>query len=346
MSERLALFTAGLLAGTNAKTAHGILRYGQREVVAVLDEAHAGRVASAVVPYARRDVPVVASVAEAAELGANALVVGVAPLGGALTPEWRSVLLEAAAAGMALEAGLHTELAADPALAGARLRDLRAAPEDLGVPAGPAQRPDVRVVHTVGSDCAIGKMTVTLELDAAARSRGVGSAFVPTGQTGIAIAGWGIAVDHVIADFIAGAAFRLIEEGARRAPLLFVEGQGSIIHPAYSGVTLGLLHGCLPDALVLCHRAGATVLDDYPETPIPPLAELAETYERAAGALRPAPVAAIALNTRGMSDDAAQAAIAEARAETGLPAGDPVRFGADELLDAVLEGHAAGRSPG
>jgi uncharacterized NAD-dependent epimerase/dehydratase family protein len=335
VSDRLALFTAGLLAETNAKTAHGILRYGEREVVAVVDDAHAGRRVPDVVPYARRDVPVVATVAEAAQRGANVLVIGVAPLGGALTPAWRGVLREAADAGMALEAGLHTELAAEPELAGAEVRDLRAAPPDLSVPAGPAQRPDVRVVHTVGSDCAIGKMSVTLELDAAARARGTRSAFVPTGQTGIAIAGWGIAVDHVISDFIAGAAFRLIEQGARRAPLLFVEGQGSIVHPAYSGVTLGLLHGCLADALILCHRAGATVLDDYPETPIPPLAELVETYERVAAAVRPAHVAAVAVNTRGMDDAGARAAIAAAAEETGLPADDPVRFGGERLLEAV-----------
>jgi uncharacterized NAD-dependent epimerase/dehydratase family protein len=336
MSDRLALFTAGLLADTHAKTAHGILRYGEREVVAVIDEAHAGRRANEVVPYARRAVPVVATVREAAERGANVLVVGVAPFGGALTPEWRAVLLEAAAAGMELEAGLHTELRADPELAHARVRDLRAAPADLSVPAGPARRPDVRVVHTVGSDCAIGKMSVTLELDAAARARGLESAFVATGQTGIAITGWGIAVDHVISDFISGAAFRLIEEGARRAPLLFVEGQGSLIHPAYSGVTLGLLHGCLPDALVLCHRAGAVALDDYEETPIPPLGDLIALYERMAAPVRPAGVRAIALNTRNLDEAAARAAIAAVRADTGLPADDPVRFGGDALLDAVV----------
>jgi uncharacterized NAD-dependent epimerase/dehydratase family protein len=335
VSDRLALFTAGLFADTHAKTAHGILRYGQREVVAVVDEAHAGRRVPDVVPYARRDVPVVGSVEEAAGLGANVLVVGVAPLGGALTPEWRTVLRAAADAGMALEAGLHTELADEPELAGAEIRDLRAAPAGLSVPAGPAKRPGVRVVHTVGSDCAIGKMSVTLELDAAARARGQRSAFVPTGQTGIAIAGWGIAVDHVISDFVAGAAFRLIEEGAQRAPLLFVEGQGSVIHPAYSGVTLGLLHGCLPDVLILCHRAGATVLDDYPETAIPPLAELVTTYERVAGAVHPTTVAAVAVNTRGLDDAGARAAIAAAAEETGLPADDPVRYGGERLLEAV-----------
>ena len=277
VADRLALFTGGQFAEPHAKTAHGILRYGEREVVAVVDAEEAGGVASDVVPYVRRAVPIVGSVAEAADLGANVLVIGVAPFGGALTDEWRAALLDAMLAGMHVEAGLHTVLADDPELseaaaaAGVELRDLRASPPGLSVPAGPAKRPDVHVVHTVGSDCAIGKMSVTLELDAAARERGLESAFVATGQTGIAITGWGIAVDHVISDFISGAAARLVEEGASRAPLLFVEGQGALQHPAYSGVTLGLLHGCLPDTLVLCHRAGTTVLDDYPETPILPL---------------------------------------------------------------------------
>jgi uncharacterized NAD-dependent epimerase/dehydratase family protein len=338
----LALFTDGLFDQPDAKTAHGILRYGEREVAAVVDARFAGRAAADVVPYARRRVPIVATVGEAAALGATTLVIGVAPMGGALTQAWRAVLLDAIAAGLDLEAGLHTVLADDPdlaraaAAAGVALRDLRAAPADLSVPAGPARRPDARVVHTVGSDCAIGKMSVTLELDQVARSRGLRSAFVATGQTGIAITGWGIAVDHVISDFVAGAAARLVQEGAARADLLFVEGQGAVGHPAYSGVTLGLLHGCLPDALILCHRAGATRLDDYPETPIPPLPELVARYEQAVAWLRPAPVAAIALNTRGLDDAAAREAIAAAAAETGLPADDPVRFGGEALLDAVI----------
>ena len=134
---------------------------------------------------------------------------------------------------------------------------------------------------TVGSDCAIGKMTVSLELDREARARGLRSVFVPTGQTGIAIAGWGIAVDAVVADFIAGAAERLVVEGHERGgELLQVEGQGSLVHPAYSGVTLGLIHGTAPHVFVLCHRAGATEVDDLPGHPIPPLAELVELHER------------------------------------------------------------------
>lgn len=340
MFDQLALFTGGQFADSHAKTAHGILRYGERDIVCVVDATSAGSTADQIVPYARRPVPIVRDVTEAAQLGANVLVIGVAPFGGALTDAWRAAILDAIQRGMSVEAGLHTvlsedaELAAAAAAAGVELRDLRAAPPGLSVP--PAERPEATVVHTVGSDCAIGKMSVTLELDAAARARGMKSAFVATGQTGIAIAGWGIAVDHVISDFVAGAASRLVHDGAERAPLLFVEGQGALGHPAYSGVTLGLLHGSRPDVLVLCHRAGAVDIDDYPGVPIRPLPELIATYEAATTWVdHPAKVKAIAVNTRGLDNAAARAELERVRAETGLPADDPVRFGGDALLDAL-----------
>jgi uncharacterized NAD-dependent epimerase/dehydratase family protein len=344
VSEKLAIFAEGLFAAHNGKTAHGVIRYGTRDVVAVIDSTQAGRSASEVVPFSLRPVPIVATLKEAIALGATALLVGVAPTGGKLDPGWRTVLLEAIAAGLSVEAGLHTQLSEDPELrraatrAGVALRDLRAAPADLTVPEGPYGRPDsVRVVHSVGSDTVIGKKVVTLELDRAARERGEPSVYVPTGQTGVAIAGWGIAVDHVISDYVAGAGERLVREGATRGDLLFVEGQGGLFHPAYSGVTLGLLHGSAPDLLVLVHKAGATALRNYPDLPIPPLPELIAAYERVAAPVRPARVAAVALNTADLSsNDEAQAAIAAAESETGLVADDVVRFGAERLLDAVL----------
>ena len=342
MSERIAILTAGQLAEVDAKTAHGIIRYGHREVVAVVDGRHAGARADDVVPYVGKAVHVVATVREARDLGAQALVVGVAPAGGKLDPAWRAALLEGAELGLDLESGMHGQLAQDAELAAAArrhdvaLRELRLAPADLNVPGPPESRPPVRVVHSVGSDCAIGKMSVTLELDREARSRGLSSAFVPTGQTGIAIAGWGIAVDHVVSDYIAGAADRLVRDGAARGELLWVEGQGSLLHPAYSGVTLGLLHGSRPDVLLLCHRAGAQCIDDYPETPIPALSELVALVEQATAWVSPAPVAAIALNTSGLDDEAARAEIQRAEAETGILCDDVVRFGAGRTLDAVL----------
>jgi D-glutamate N-acetyltransferase len=310
----------------------------------VIDSTCAGRTAVEVEPFCVKPVPIVASLEEALERGPDTLLIGAAPPGGKLDPAWRSVLLAAIEAGLSLEAGLHTQLNEEPELReaaehhGVELRDLRKAPLDLTVPKGPYSRPDsVTVVHSVGSDTVIGKKVVTLELDMAARERGLRSVYVPTGQTGVAIAGWGIAVDHVISDYVAGAGERLVLEGAERGDLLFVEGQGALFHPAYSGVTLGLLHGSAPDLLVLVHKPNATHNRNYPDLPIPPLNELIAAYENVAAPVRPARVAAIALNTSDLDEDAARASIADAERETGLPADDVVRFGAGRVLQAVLD---------
>jgi uncharacterized NAD-dependent epimerase/dehydratase family protein len=343
VSERLAIFAEGLFAKHNGKTAHGVIRYGTREVVAVIDSTCAGQTADQVVPFCLHPVPIVSTLGEALGRNPEALLVGVAPTGGKLDPAWRATLLAAIEAGLHVEAGLHTQLSEDPELrraatrAGVALRDLRAAPPDLTVPIGPNSRPaSVRVVHSVGSDTVIGKKVVTLELDRVARQRGLRSVYVPTGQTGVAIAGWGIAVDHVISDYVAGAGERLVREGAERCDILFVEGQGALFHPAYSGVTLGLLHGSAPDLLVLVHKAGATGIRNYPDLPIPPLAELVRAYEAVAARVRPTRVAAIALNTSELDEEEARAATAGAREETGLVADDVVRFGPERVLDAVL----------
>ena len=344
MSERLAIFAEGLFARHTGKTGHGVIRYGTREVVAVVDSTQAGRTADEVEPFCLRPVPIVATVREAIDRGATALLIGVAPTGGKLDPSWRPALLEAIAAGLSLEAGLHTQLADDRELAtaaerhGVELRDLRAAPSDLSVPKGPSSRPDgVRVVHSVGSDTVIGKKVVTLELDRAARERGMRSVYVPTGQTGVAIAGWGIAVDHVISDYVAGAGERLVLEGAERGDLLFVEGQGALFHPAYSGVTLGLLHGSAPDLLLLVHKPSSTGIRNYPELAIPPLPALIRAYESITAPVRRARVAAVALNTSDLGEEAARAAVVAAEESTGLVADDVVRFGAERVLDAVLQ---------
>lgn len=318
------------------KTARGVLRYRRNDVVAVLDSTRAGET--------MEGLPIVATVNDALCFNPDTALVGVATAGGRFPPEWRDLLRSCIAKGLHIENGLHQFLSRDEEMSelaqrhGVELRDLRRAPTDLSVPTGENLEVPARIVHTVGSDCAVGKKTVSLELDLEARRRGLRSQFVPTGQTGIVIAGWGIAVDAVIADFLAGAAERLVVEGHRRGgkDLLFVEGQGSLVHPMYSGVTLGLLHGCTPHALVLCHMAGATEIDDVPGHPIPPLRELIELYEHVSLPARRARVAAIALNTSHLDDGEALGAIAAVEEETGLPAGDPLRFGAGRLVDAVL----------
>jgi uncharacterized NAD-dependent epimerase/dehydratase family protein len=319
------------------KTMWGVLRYRREEVVAILDTTRAGA--------HTEGVPVVATVEDALTFRPDTALVGVATQGGRFPPAWIELLKRCIANRLDVENGLHVFLADDPDLRelaarhGSELRDLRRPPLDLSTATGANLAVPATIVLTVGSDCAVGKMTVSLELDLEARRRGMRSVFVPTGQTGIAIAGWGISVDAVVADFVAGAAERLVVEGHERGgELLWVEGQGSLVHPVYSGVTLGLYHGSAPHLLVLCHEAGRDTIEGAGggPHPIPPLRELVELHERLALPVRAARVAGIALNTRALDEATAGAAIAAVERETGLPATDPVRFGATPLVDAVL----------
>jgi uncharacterized NAD-dependent epimerase/dehydratase family protein len=317
------------------KTLRGVMRYRRESVVAILDTKRAGETDDGV--------PIIGSVDDALSLNPNTALVGVVTQGGHFPGDWQELLKSCVAKGLDLENGLHVRLREIPGLPelaakhGVELRDLREPPADLSTVTGENLAVDATIVLTVGSDCAIGKMTATCELDLEARKRGLRSVFVPTGQTGIAIAGWGIAVDAVVSDFLAGAAERLVVEGARHGDLLWVEGQGAILHPIYSGVALGLMHGSAPHLYVLCHEVGRTVVEGDPTaSPILSLRELVDLHERMSLKLRPAKVACIALNTSPVSEQEARAAIAEAEEETGLPADDPVRFGAGKLLDAVL----------
>jgi uncharacterized NAD-dependent epimerase/dehydratase family protein len=328
-----------------AKTATGVMRYAQSPTVAVIDATRAGTVAGDHVPGMTSDVPVVARLADTLQFEPTTLLVGVAPAGGKLPDAYRRAILEALENGLDVESGLHDFLGDDPdfdsaaRLAGREIHDLRRAPHGLNVPTGANLAVPTHTVLTVGSDCALGKMTVCLELDAEARRRGLRSVFVPTGQTGIAIAGWGIAVDEVISDYVAGAAERLVVEGHERGgdgAILWIEGQGSLNHPFYSGVTLGLLHGSAPHALVFVHEPGRETIDGDPRYRIPPLLELIDDQVRMARRVRPASVVAVALKTNRLDEESARAAIAEVERETALVADDPVRFGAGRLLDAVL----------
>jgi uncharacterized NAD-dependent epimerase/dehydratase family protein len=318
-----------------AKTARGVMRYRRDDVVAMLDSKRAGE--------SEDGVPIVGRVDEALAFEPNTALVGVVTQGGRFPGDWQELLKSCVSHGLDLENGLHVRLRDIPGLTelaakhGAELRDLREPPPDLSTATGENLEVDATIVLTVGSDCAIGKMTAICELDLESRRRGLKSVFVPTGQTGVAIAGWGISVDAVVSDFLAGAAERLVVEGGKRGDLLWVEGQGAILHPIYSGVTVGLMHGSAPHLYVLCHEVGRTIVEGDPtESPIPSLSELVDLHERMSLKLRPAKVAAIALNTSTVSEDEAREAIAAAEEETGLPADDPVRFGAERLLDAVL----------
>jgi uncharacterized NAD-dependent epimerase/dehydratase family protein len=274
------------------------------------------------------------------------VLIGIAPVGGRLPDEWRGWLAEALDAGCDLVSGLHTFLGEDPLLAsrakaaGRTITDIRRPPAALAVASGRARLVDAYVVLTVGTDCNVGKMTAQLQLVRELNARGLRTRFVATGQTGIMLEGWGIAVDAVVADFIAGAAEQITLEGAKGADVVLVEGQGSINHPGYSGVTLGLLHGSCPSGLILCHQVSRERIDDGREQwlAIPPLTEYVRLYEAIASAVHPARVIGISLNTYDLDDEAARAACAAAARETGLPATDPVRFDPAPLVDAVVQG--------
>ena len=332
---RVALLAHGLFP-ERAKTAIGVLRYGDHEVVAVLDRDLAGDRVTDHVPDVQ-DAPIVESIAGAPEI--DALIIGVAPIGGGFEASWRPDVRGAIERGCDVVAGLHYLLAEDEGFArlaaehGVDLRDVREPPADLSVASG--EGVDARVVLTVGTDCSSGKMTGAFELRDAARRRGLDAAVVPTGQTGIMIAGWGIAIDRVISDFAAGATEQLVHEAADN-DVLFVEGQGALAHPAYSGVTAAILHGAHPDSLVLCHVAGRETVGSYDDYALPDPATYARLYEEVAAPVSPATVDAGLLNTQSLEELTARKAV-DGYAETlGVPVTDPVRYDVDAVLDAVL----------
>jgi uncharacterized NAD-dependent epimerase/dehydratase family protein len=348
-ARRYAIFAPGDFATRAAKTAHGVIAYAAGATVAVIDPSRAGKTVREVVPYLASDAPIVGSVEDALALGPTSLLIGIAPAGGALPASARRSILEAITAGLEIVSGLHqflgddVEFARAAALGNVRLWDVRRPPVPRLFDGG-AYDVASRVVLTIGTDCAVGKMTASLELVRAARASGTNARFVATGQTGIMIAGGGTAVDGVISDFATGAVEELVTSNADAA-LQIVEGQGGINHPAFAPVTLGLLFGAAPDALVLVHRANATTIDTY-GTPLLQPARAIALYEDLLATVKPAKVAGVALNTSAIDDDAqALRAIADVRAQTGLPCDDVVRFGAEKLYGEMQHAFAEKKRP-
>jgi uncharacterized NAD-dependent epimerase/dehydratase family protein len=350
ISRRLVILTEGQWHVHNAKTATGVIRYGQDVVVALLDSTIAGRNVDEWLPG--HDIPAVATLDEALASPRgrpDALLIGIAPTGGRFPEAWRTTILAAIRAGLDILSGLHTFLGDDPEFgaaareAGVTIVDYRRPPERMETAVGRRHLPGKRVILTVGTDCAIGKMSVALELRRAATAAGRSAVFTPTGQTGMMIDGWGVAIDRVISDFVQGTCEWLLDDAESRGDWIIVEGQGSLDHPAYSSVTLGLIHGTTPHAMVLVHKPGLVDHDFDHLTgrtfPIQPLTPFIALHEGIAGLVAPSKVVAIALNTSLIpSDDDARVEIARTAAETGLPCDDPVRFGGDRLWTAIEAG--------
>lgn len=355
-APRFLAVAEGKFGVITAKTAVSAIRYFPERVVGVLDSTAQSRTVQEAIGFGGA-IPIVRTLEEGLALGPQALLIGIAPRGGRLPAEWRRWLEAALDRGLEIWSGLHTYLSDDPELAarararGVRLFDLRKPPDELPVSNGRARLVAPLVVLTVGSDCNSGKMTALIELDRGLQARGLRSRFVATGQTGILLSGWGIAVDAVAGDFIGGATESLVLEGAKDADIVLVEGQGSLLHPGYSGVTLGLLHGACPAAMILCHQASRRLVGEYHGAsawiPIPPLRDMIRMYEDAAALVVPSQVIGVALMTYDLGEKAARDAIRRAQDETGLPATDPVRFDRAPLIEAIAgaaQARAASRS--
>jgi len=281
------------------------------------------------------------TIGEAAAAGVGSLVIGVAPVGGTVPQQWWQVMEEAARAGLDIVCGLHLKLADNPAIvaaakkSGARLIDVRVPPARLPVGTG-IKRSGKRLL-TVASDCAIGKKYAALALDQAMREAGMKSTFRATGQTGIMIAGEGIPIDAVVADFISGAAEQLSPDNDDDHWDV-IEGQGSLFHPGYSGVSLGLLHGSQPDAFVVCHDATRTVVSGWEHYTLPPIGECIAQHEIMGRRTNPAiRCVGISVNTSGLPAGERAACLAKLSAETGLPCVDPLADGCGAIVDSITQ---------
>jgi uncharacterized NAD-dependent epimerase/dehydratase family protein len=345
-TPRYLILADGAFGPFTSKTAVGCIRFTPEQVVGVLDATNAGRTVEEVLGFGGA-IPVVASVAAGLSMQPNVLLIGIAPSGGKLPDAWRPILRAALEAKLHIWSGLHFFIGDDAEFAalarehGVNILDVRKPPADLPVSSGRVREVAATVILTVGSDCNIGKMTTQLAVRESLKARGVRVAFAGTGQTGIFIDGKGVAVDAVVADFIGGAAERLVLSSAQDADIVLVEGQGSLIHPGYSGVTYGLIHGALPHALVLCTQPSRTRIRNNDWVSIPSLSSLIAMHDVVTTPLRHAPTIAIAMNTFDLDDEAARDAIERGMAETRLPVTDPVRFDPAPIADAILAFHEA-----
>jgi uncharacterized NAD-dependent epimerase/dehydratase family protein len=336
--RRMVIITDGCNDAHTAKTAICLIRYRPEEVVAVLERQSAGKTTQEVFGVGG-SIPCIGALAEAQ--GANSLVVGIAPPGGKIPPHWRPMILEAIRRKMNVVSGLHDLLRDDPefrraaAEHGVELVDVRDNDEhDVASRVG--IRPSCLRIHTVANDCSCGKMVASVEVARGLSLAGVDAAFVATGQTGILVAGSGCPIDRVIADFVAGAAEKLVLANQHHDAIV-VEGQGSLFHPRYSCVTLGLLHGLMPDGLILCYEMGRRVIYGMEDVPLAPLERVLDFYEAAANIMHPCRVIGVAVNGQKFADDAVAAECEEVSRRLGLPACDVIRQGADKLVEAAIQ---------
>ena len=338
MPQKIVILSQGHTNPKDAKTAASVIRYRTDEVIAIYDTTQAGQTSEALLEVGG-NIPVIGALSEIPE--ADTLLIGIAPQGGKLPADWKTVILEALGRGMTIVSGLHDFLCNDPELVsaaqqgGAELIDLRKNNERDVATQREVNDSCLRI-HTVGHDCSIGKMVTTIEICRALERAGHDAKFIATGQTGMMIEGDGCPIDCVVGDFISGAAERLVLANQHR-DILMIEGQGSLFHPSYAAVTLGLLHGSMPDGLILCYEVGRTAIHRLEHVKLPSLSKIRETYETMASAMHPCRVIGVAMNSRTVSASEAEVERIRVRDELGLPVCDVLRHGPDDLVKAVLD---------
>jgi uncharacterized NAD-dependent epimerase/dehydratase family protein len=343
--RRIVILSEGYFGDLEAKTASGLIMYKPEEVVAVIDSTQAGKSVQEILGFGG-EIPIVKDLEASLKCGPSALLIGIAPRGGKLPAEWRNQVKQALENGLDVISGLHDMLSEDSELSmiallkKARIWDLRQSKSFNKVAIGDPNLIKAKVIVTVGTDCKVGKMITAIEMAKEAKNWGWNPFFAATGQTGMVIANSGVPIDSIIGDFMSGSLEEFLIEKSKTHDLLLVEGQGTLIHPGYSGVSLALIHGSLPDAMVLCHFPSRRKLKNY-DISIPPLPELINLHEQVAKPVKPCKVIGICLNTQELEEKEAKEEIQKIEAETGLPTTDPVRFGCKKLVRAldVLKRH-------
>ena len=344
--KRYAILVEGKFNPKESKTANALLRFAPASAVALIDSTQAGRSAQEVIGYGG-DIPVCGSFQESLNYSPNKLLIGIAPMSGRLPEEWRSIILDAMSEGLDIVSGLHTFIGDDPEFAaaagenGVRITDLRKPPVNLSVSEDLWRNRTSYVALTVGTDVAIGKMTTLLQVIDFLEKNALNTAFVATGQTGLLFTDYGVCIDAVVSDFVAGSIESEIMKLDSDHDLLLVEGQGSLFHQGYSGVTLGLIHGVMPDGILICHEPARKV-NDY-GTKMPTLAESIAMHKAVIHPFRKVDMIGISLYTAKQNEEEALDSIKSAEEETGLPVDDPVRFGPGKLGEAIINSVKAAR---
>ncbi len=340
ITKRAVIFAEGEFTGRFSKTARGILKYGSYDIIAVIDSTLQGKFVHEFLPITKK-IPFVRSLKEVLDKKPEVFILGIAPRGGQLPPSWREVIEEAIRNKLDIYNGLHLFLGKDEEFKkraqeyDVSIWDSRAYPSNLEVATAKVLVLRSKIILTIGTDCAIGKMSATYELHHEARKRNLKSVFIPTGQTAIMIEGKGISIDAVPGDFMSGACEKMILDYGQNADYIFVEGQGSLSHLGYSNTSLALLHGSLPTHLVLCHDPSRKHIKDTP-FPMPTIERTIELNTLITPPFRRAKVCGISLNTSSMNENDARKMIEEYEKKYELPTTDAMRFGTRNILDEII----------